>query len=246
MRKRIASKDAPIPRRIRIDLPAIPKHIIQRGNDRQPCFFQDIDRIRYLQALREVALAEQCAVHAYVLMTNRVHLLVTPTAPCQVARLMQSLGRSYVRYVNTRYDRRGTLWEGRYKASAVMHDDYVLRCQRTIELNPLRARMVADPLDYRWSSHRGNIAECVDPVITPNRAWRALGTSDFERPMAWRALVMEALDPDETQSTRLHLQRQNLYGPDRFRSAIEKQLGRTVGPGKIGRPRTVQKGINGA
>lgn len=129
---------------------------MQRGNDRRPCFFQDIDCIRTLQDLREVALVEQCAIHAFVLMTNHVRLLVTPTSPGHVARLMQSLGRRYISYVNAPSHRSGTLWEGRYKPSAVMRDDYMLRCQRYFELNSMRACMVADPADHRRSSHRSN------------------------------------------------------------------------------------------
>ncbi len=100
-----------MPRRPRLDLPGIPQHVVQRGNDRQPCFFADADRQRYLQDLKEIALREGCAVHAYVLMTNHVHLLMTPTGSGQIARLMQALGRRYVRYVNDRYHRTGTLWE---------------------------------------------------------------------------------------------------------------------------------------
>jgi putative transposase len=224
-------------RQPRIDLPGIPQHIVQRGNDRQPCFFADADRIRYLQDLRDIARREYCSVHAYVLMTNHVHLLVTPMAAGGVGRMMQALGRGYVRYVNDRYGRTGTLWEGRYKSCPVMEDAYLLRSQRYIELNPLRARMVEDPAHYRWSSHRGNTAPPDDPLIRPHRAWLALGPDAATRHRAWRALVMETIDAGETEAIRCHLQRQHLYGPGRFRKAIEAQLGRTVGPGKMGRPR---------
>jgi putative transposase len=231
-----------VPRQPRVDLPGVPQHIVQRGNDRQPCFFADIDRVRYLQDLRDIAHREDCSVHAYVLMTNHVHLLVTPAAPGHVSRMMQSLGRGYVRYVNDRYHRTGTLWEGRYKACLVMDDIYFLRCQRYIELNPLRANLVADPADYAWSSHRGNSSTARDPLLVPHSAWLALGPDPTSRQRAWRDLVMQTIDPDETQAIRLHLQRQHLYGPDRFRRAIEVQLGRTLGPARIGRPRGVGRG----
>jgi len=224
-------------RQPRIDLPGIPQHIVQRGNDRQPCFFTELDHTRYLQDLRDIARREYCSVHAYVLMTNHVHLLVTPMAAGGVGRMMQALGRGYVRYVNDRYRRTGTLWEGRYKSCPVMEDAYFLRCQRYIELNPLRARMVHDPAHHRWSSHRGNTSSPADALLTPHRAWLALGPDTPSRHHAWRALVMETIDTAETDAIRLHLQRQHLYGPDRFRRAIEAQLGRTVGPRKIGRPR---------
>lgn len=232
-----------MPRQPRIDLPGIPQHIVQRGNDRQPCFLADTDRIRYLQDLRDITRREYCTVHAYVLMDNHVHLLVTPMAPGQIGRLMQALGRGYVRYVNDRYRRTGTLWEGRYKACPVIDDGYVLRCQRYIELNPLRARIVADPGDYRWSSHRGAALAEPDPLVHPHRAWLALGPDQPTRQRAWRDLVTEAVDPGETDAIRLHLQRQHLYGPERIRRDIETRLGRTVGAIRIGRPRKPIDGL---
>lgn len=229
-----------MPRRPRIDLPDIPQHVVQRGNDRQPCFFTDDDYARYLQDLRELVLARECSIHAYVLMTNHVHLLLTPKAVGDVGRVMQALGRRYVRYVNDRYRRTGTLWEGRFKSSLVTGNDYLLRCQRYIELNPVRARMVVDPGDYAWSSHRGTALARRDSLLTPHAGWHALGETDAFRRDRWRQLVLDAVTPEETEAIRLHLQRQHLYGPDRFRRAIEAQLGRTLGPGKPGRPRTVR------
>lgn len=113
-------------------------------------------------------MLHHCAVHAYVLMTNHVHLLMTPEAPGQVARVMQDLGRRYVRYINERYHRTGTPWEGRYKSCPVADDRYLLQCQRYIELNPVRARMVGDPADYRWSSHRHTAFGEPDPLVQPH------------------------------------------------------------------------------
>lgn len=232
-------KDAPMPRLPRIDLPGIAQHVIQRGNDRQPCFFTEIDRVRYLQDLREIAHREGCAVHAYALMTNHVHLLMTPAAPGQVARVMQALGRRYVRYVNDRYHRTGTLWEGRYKACPVGDDRYLLQCHRYIELNPVRARMVTDPADYSWSSHRHHALGAVDPLVRTHSAIAELAVDPGERRCLYREFVMETVTPEEMDAIRQHLQRQHFYGPDRLRRAIEAQLGRTVGPKKIGRPRKI-------
>ena len=122
-----------MPRQPRIDLPGVPQHLVQRGNDRRPCFFAPIDRTRYLDELRDAACRYGCAVHAYVLMTNHVHLLLTPATTGCVSTMMQSLGRRYVRYINDRYRRTGTLWEGRFKACPVQSDDHLLRCYRYIE-----------------------------------------------------------------------------------------------------------------
>src|SRR5262247_1018598 len=143
-------------RRGRYFLPDQPLHVIQRGNDRQPIFFAADDYVRYRDWLLAGACRHFCAIHAYVLMTNHVYLLVTPVTAESVPRLMQSLGRRYVRYVNDAYRRTGTLWEGRYRAAPIDSDAYLLTCQRYIELNPVRARMVADPADYPWSSHAAN------------------------------------------------------------------------------------------
>jgi len=226
-----------MPRPTRLDLPGVPQHVVQRGNDRQPCFFAEGDYLRYRTDLRELALREGCAIHAYVLMTNHVHLLVSPMAAGAVARVMQSLGRRYVRYINDRYHRTGTLWEGRYKSCLVDDGDYLLHCHRYIELNPLRAAMVADPGDYLWSSHRSNAYGEHDPLVSPHPAYLALSPNAAQRQLAYRALVMETINATQVEAIRQHVQRQHAYGTDRFRAAIEAQLGRSAGPQKIGRPR---------
>ena len=225
-----------MPRQPRLDIPGIPQHVVQRGNDRQPCFFREEDYRRYLSELTELALRRGCAVHAYVLMTNHVHLLLTPSAVGQVGRLMQALGRRYVRYVNDRYHRSGTLWEGRYKSCLVDHDSYLLRCYRYIELNPVRARMVDDPAGYRWSSYGANALGRHDALVTPHANFLALDRDPARRQVAYQELVCQGISEDELTAIRLRLQRQHALGPDRFRAAIEAQLGRHAGPTKIGRP----------
>jgi putative transposase len=229
-----------MPRPPRLDLPSVAQHVVQRGNDRQPCFFTADDYRRYLRDLNEIARRQGCAIHAYVLMTNHVHLLVTPPAIGHVSRMMQALGRRYVRHVNHTYHRTGTLWEGRYKACLVASGAHLLQCHRHIELNPLRAAMVADPRDYPWSSHRHNAFGAPDPLIRSHPIYHALANGAEQRRVRYRAFVMHTVTPEETHAIRAHLQRQHLFGPDRFRRAIETQLGRTVGPRKIGRPRKPQ------
>lgn len=225
-----------MPRSCRLDIPGVAQHVIQRGNDRRPCFFAEIDYVRYLQDLRDIARREGCAVHAYVLMTNHVHLLLSPVTSGGVARTMQALGRRYVRYINDRYCRTGTLWEGRYKACLVGDDPYVLQCHRYIDLNPLRARMVADPEDYTHSSYRCLALGQSNPLLTPHAAMLRLGPNAAARQRAYRDLVAQAIDPAETDAIRRHIQHQQAYGPDRFRRMIEQQLGRGIGPRKVGRP----------
>jgi len=145
-----------MPRRARIALPNVPVHLIQRGNNRQPCFFADEDYRRYLDWLTEYAGKTGCRIHSYVLMTNHVHLLISADRADAGGALMKLLGQRYVQYVNRVYRRSGTLWEGRFRSCLVQAEDYLLGCQRYIELNPVRANMVAHPAEYRWSSYRAN------------------------------------------------------------------------------------------
>ena len=189
-----------------------------------------------MQELREIALREHCAVHAYVLMSNHMHLLITPSAAGQIARLMQSLGRRYVRYVNDPYHRTGTLREGRHKSSRVDREIFLLQCYRYIELNPVRARMTTDPQHYPRPSHASHAFGCDDPLMHPHANYLALGQSRDERCAAYRTFAMETLSQDDVDAIRTHLQRQHALGPDRFRPAIEAQLSRRAGSAKIGRP----------
>ena len=165
-----------MPRRPRILLADHPLHIVQRGINREPCFFADEDYQCYLHWLEEAARDCGCAIHAYVLMTNHVHLLLTPAVSGAPVRLMQSLGRRYVQYANRQYRRSGSLWEGRYKSSVVQAENYLLACMRYIELNPVRAAMVIDPGDYRWSSYRANGLGQPDARVTPHALYLGLDT----------------------------------------------------------------------
>ncbi|MCC4598331.1 transposase [Xanthomonas campestris pv. phormiicola] len=229
-----------MPRHPRLDLPSVSQHIVQRGNDRQPCFFSDIDRIRYLQDLHKLSLKLGVAVHAYMLMTNRVHLLLTSRQAGATSTLMQSLGRRYVRYINTQYRRTVILLEGRYKSCPVQDEFYLLRRYRYIELNPLRAGMVVDPADYRWSSHSCNVHGQANALVQPHESYLAIAPAS-ERADHYRRFVLDAIDPDEIAAIRLNLRRQHALGNDRFRAAIEHQLGRRAGPAtRMGRPPKVK------
>ncbi len=220
----------------RFDLAGIPQHVIQRGNDRQPCFVAKDDYLRYRQELGEAAKRFGCALHAYVLMTNHVHVLVTPGEAGAVSRMMQALGRRYVACFNARYGRTGTLWEGRFKAGLVDSERYVLTCYRYIELNPVRAGMVVGPHDYRWSSHHRNGYAQYDPMITPHPGYRQLGTDAATRCVRYRALFDDVIDASVVAEIRAHAQQQRAWGSDRFRAQIEAIVGRTVGVRPRGRP----------
>ncbi|WP_407461419.1 transposase [Xanthomonas campestris] len=221
----------------RIDLPGIPQHIVQRGNNRLPCFLDDGDRLRYLHLLHEALHATGCQLHAYVLMDNHVHLLVTPPAAGRVGQLMKRIGRNYVALFNGRHGRTGTLWEGRYKACLVDSADYVLRCYRYIELNPVRARLTDNPAAYRWSSCPANLGQRKHSALTPHPCWLALGSDPIERSNAYHALLDEALSDELLASIRLHLQQQRALGHDAFRAMVEAKTHRFAGVRPAHRPR---------
>ena len=214
-----------------------PLHVLQRGNNRQPIFFAEADYALFLHFLAEAARAYGCAVHAYVLMTNHVHLLVTPDRPSSLPGTMQSVGRRYVRHVNATQGRTGTLWEGRYKASVIDGEAYLLHCHRYIEMNPVRAGMVAAPADYPWSSHGANGHGESDPVVTAHALYRDLGSTPEKRRAAYRALFDDAEDTAAVEAIRWCTQRGWALGSKRFQDEVEDATGRPAAPRPRGRPR---------
>ena len=170
-------------------------HVIQRGHNRHACFWHDTDRLVYLCFLHELTIKTKCAVHAYVLMTNHVHVLLTPRAEHSCAVLMRNLGQRYVQYVNKRYARSGTLWEGRYRSCLVDSAEYVLACHRYIELNPVRAGMAASAAGYRWSSHLGNIGTMDNKLLTAHCEYVALSEDAQRRQNAYTACSSKATIP---------------------------------------------------
>jgi putative transposase len=225
-------------RQPRLDLPDIPQHIVQRGVDRQPCFASHDDYGNYLQELTEASRKHGCLLHAYVLMTNHVHLLVTPAESGAISRMMQAVGRRYVACFNARYRRTGTLWEGRFKAALVGNARYTLACYRYIELNPVRARMVDDPAVYRWSSYRHNALGVIDPKVAEHRDYLRLGPTVEKCRDVYRNLVAERLDDAEIEALRAHTHQQRAYGSESFRAKIEALTNRVAHVRPRGRPRS--------
>ncbi len=229
-----------MPRKPRFNLPGIPQHVIQRGNNRAPCFFHAVDYRRYLDDLAAAAARYQCQIHAYVLMTNHVHLLVTPLVEYGISQLMQALGPRYVRYVNRRYRRTGTLWEGRYKSSLVDSERYLLTCMRYIELNPVRANMVQHPGDYPWSSYRANAVDDANELVEEHPVFTALASSRGERKQAYRELYRHDLDEATIDRIRQNLNRELVLGRGTFKSKIEQTTRRRPRLGQPGRPHVRQ------
>lgn len=225
-----------MPRLPRLDLPGVPQHVIQRGNNRQPCFLREQDYRCYLTQLHEAARFHGCRVHAYVLMTNHVHLLMSAEETGAVARTMQSLGRRYVGYFNASYGRTGTLWGGRYKSCLVDSEGYLLTCYRYIELNPVRAAMVEDPGAYAWSSYRCHAEGATDALLRLHPCYLALGATTEQRCAAYRALFADAIGQNRLDEIRAYVQQQRALGTSRFQATIEAELQRVAAVRPRGRP----------
>jgi len=223
-------------RKPRFNLIGVPQHVVQRGNNREPCFYAEDDYQFYLDCLEEFSGKYNSLIHAYVLMTNHVHMLVTPQQENAVSKMMQSVGAKYVRYINKVYKRTGTLWEGRYKASLVDTNNYFLVCMCYIELNPVRASMTEVPSEYKWSSYRANAyADNVD-CITCHPIYMALSDAKEERLYNYRELFSNALNYEQLHDIRASLNQELVLGSSRFKEKIEIMINRRVVPGKAGRP----------
>jgi putative transposase len=218
----------------------VPQHIIQRGNNKQVCFVSTKDFAAYISWLKEYANKYQVDVHAWVLMSNHVHLLCTPKIANCISVMMQSLGRQYVRYFNHTYNRTGTLWEGRYKSCLVDADDYLLQLYRYIELNPVRAAMVEDPADYHWSSYQINALGRVSELCTSHPLYLALGESSEKRRAAYQALFNTQITRQTLNNIRAATNKGMAIGNHRFKQQIENLTGERITPLKMGRPTKAQ------
>lgn len=209
----------------RVVIPGLPLHVIQRGNNRSLTFLAAEDYRRYREVLLNASQRFGCAIHAYVLMTNHVHLLLTPEDERGPARMMQAIGRVYVRHVNARHQRTGTLWEGRYRSTLVDSERYLLACFRYIELNPVRAGMVKHPDRYRWSSYRHNADGVPDRLITAHAAYQALASSPEARREAYRVLFGHELERKTLDVIRGATNRGIVLGDSSVGNEIEAAVG---------------------
>jgi putative transposase len=228
-------------RRPRLALPGVPLHLIQRGNNRQARFFAEEDYRFYLEWLAEYAGKTGCRMHAYVLMTNHVHLLISADSTEAPGALMKALGQRYVQYVNRVYRRSGTLWEGRFRSCPIQEESYLLACQRYIELNPVRAGMVEHPADYRWSSYRANGDGEDNALIRPHMLYDALGLEATSRQTAYRELFRHELESGLVDQIRRATNGNFVLGSERFAAEVAAMIGRRTLPGKPGRPRKEQQ-----
>jgi putative transposase len=220
----------------RLVIPNQPHHVIQRGNDRQLIFREEEDYQRFLGWLKESARFYEVAIHAYVLMPNHLHLLVTPSDADGLAQMMQKLGRFYVPWFNNKYQRYGGLFQGRFRTSLVDSDRYFLACSRYVELNPVRAQLAAAPLDYPWSSYAHHAGVRSDPIVTDHALYWALGNTPFQREAAYIDLVQQGLSGDELDLINTAVLKGQPLGSEAFKAELERKTKRQILPAKRGRP----------
>jgi putative transposase len=216
----------------RFVIPGQPQHVIVRGNNREAIFYAEADYQFYLDKLKQACEKHKCDLHAYVLMTNHVHLLITPHREDGLSKALQMIGRYYVQYFNFTYERTGTLFEGRYKATVIDSEHYLLSCYRYIELNPVRAVMVAHPGDYPWSSYLFNASGVEDErkLLTPHREYLLLDSDVAERQAAYRALFKSRISEKTLSEIRESTNKSWALGSDKFKAQIEKKTGRASAP----------------
>jgi putative transposase len=214
----------------RLWLPDLPQHLIIRGNNRQAIFRSDGDRVFFHRCLVEVSRQHGVRVHAYVLMGNHVHLLATGRAARSISGMIQAAGRRYVSYFNYLYKRTGTLWEGRYRSSVVETDRYLLTCQQYIELNPVRAGMVSDPLGFPWSSHRCLAQGKADDMVTPHALYEGLATADPERRHRYRMMFDRPISPETMIIIRNSVQKGWALASEEYCRELALRSGRRAAP----------------
>ena len=226
-----------MPRQPRLELPGIPLHVTQRGVNRCAVFMDDADRLHYRRLLRDACQRRQMSIHAYVLMDNHVHLLLTSVRPGDVSRAMRDVGQAYAQAFNTRHGRSGTLWQGRFKSCLVDSDWYVLSAIRYIELNPVRAAMVAAPEDFRWSSVHMHLGKAHDPLLTLHPLYLALGVQPVQRQTAYARWLRAGVGDEELMVLRQYIAQERALGDPRFQAMVEKALNRPASCRARGRPR---------
>ena len=219
-----------MPRLPRYILPGEPQHVIQRGNNKANIFLSEDDYKYFQHYLCEACDRYDCLVHAWVFMPNHIHLLMTPKNENSISKTMQSVGCRYVQYFNARYQRTGTLWEGRYKATLVDAENYLLTCYRYIELNPVRSNLVSRPEEYVWSSYHSNAQGCRDYLTSPHNNYLALGETHESRQKVYRTLFSKKIDEKTLEEVRHSTQKEWALGSEEFNCEVEQLVKRRTRP----------------
>lgn len=236
MNRVVDYRDCVMARLRRIAPLGIPQHVVQRGNNRQTCFGCEQDMANYASLMDEYSRKFSVEIHAWVFMSNHVHLLLSPNKNNAISDMMQSIGRRYVRFFNRKYRRTGTLWEGRFRSGLVQSEKYFLQCQRYIELNPVRAGMVTAPAEYAWSSYRCHALGKEIAMSTPHEVYLSLGDDQRIRQAAYRALFHSQLANETINDIREAVNKGLALGDEKFKEEIERLHHRRLRPARMGRP----------
>jgi putative transposase len=220
----------------RLTVPGYAHHIIQRGNNRQAIFSSTSDYELLLDLLHENAQKQQVAIHSYVLMSNHFHLLATPETAAGIPQMMQAVGRRYVRNYNLRHQRSGTLWEGRYRSTLIQTERYLLACMAYIDLNPVRAGLVADPAEYPWSSHQHYIGRRPDKLVTPHGLYWEMGNTPFARDQSYADMVRAGIGTEQQHALTDSALRGWALGEPDYVAELQRRTERRVAKGQAGRP----------
>ena len=223
-------------RQPRLALPGYPHHVIQRGNNRQPIVLDEVDRRMLYSLWLEESQRHKVAVNAYVLLDNHFHMLLTPPSDEAMSLMMQSVGRTYVRYFNKRHNRSGTLWEGRYKSSLIDSEGYLLTCMAYIDLNPVRAGLAESAEDFSWSSYKHLAGQSIDKLVTPHALYWGLGNTPFAREAAYAEFVAGGLSVATQKALTESALKGRVVGRPDFLMSLEKNTQRQILPQKAGRP----------
>jgi len=223
-------------RQPRLALPGYPHHVIQRGNNRQPIVLDETDRRMLYSLWLEESQRHKVAVNAYVLLDNHFHMLLTPPSDEAMSLMMQSVGRTYVRYFNKRHNRSGTLWEGRYKSSLIDSEGYLLTCMAYIDLNPVRAGLAESAEDFSWSSYKHLAGQSIDKLVTPHALYWGLGNTPFAREAAYAEFVAGGLSAATQKALTESALKGRVVGRPDFLRSLEKSTQRQILPQKAGRP----------
>ena len=223
-------------RQPRLALPGYPHHVIQRGNNRQPIVLDETDRRMLYNLWLEESQRHKVAVNAYVLLDNHFHMLLTPPSDEAMSLMMQSVGRTYVRYFNKRHNRSGTLWEGRYKSSLIDSEGYLLTCMAYIDLNPVRAGLAESAEDFSWSSYKHLAGQSIDKLVTPHALYWGLGNTPFAREAAYAEFVAGGLSVATQKTLTESALKGRVVGRPDFLTSLEKNTQRQILPQKAGRP----------
>ena len=223
-------------RQPRLALPGYPHHVIQRGNNRQPIVLDEADRRMLYSLWLEESQRHKVAVNAYVLLDNHFHMLLTPPSDEAMSLMMQSVGRTYVRYFNKRHNRSGTLWEGRYKSSLIDSEGYLLTCMAYIDLNPVRAGLAESAEDFSWSSYKHLAGQSIDKLVTPHALYWGLGNTPFAREAEYAEFVAGGLSVATQKTLTESALKGRVVGRPDFLTSLEKNTQRQILPQKAGRP----------